>query len=393
MSEADAIQPVRDDRKTAAIAAQRARVSDDAAIVPRFSFARDILRSPHVLQAGAGADQVKVDNPDHTSVFFLDGELHRRRRTQLARYFTPKAIRDRHMLVMERSTAELLGELRASGRERLDLLSFRLACDVAAEVVGLTDSNPRHLATRILDTFNSLDPGDDGKRGGLKNALRSMYHTGRFWWQDIKPAMRARRGQDKEDVLSYMVAEGYSNKAILIECMTYATAGMMTTREFIVMVAWQLFEKHDLRAQFLTGDETAQLAILDEILRLDPVATFVYRRPTNDVACGGDMAKANQLYALDIRQANTDEAVTGACPFSIDPERAKRQKIAGSWLSFGDGAHRCPGSQVALHETRIFIDALLRLPGVRLANVPEVTWNERIMGYELHGAFVECDRG
>ena len=105
------------------------------------------------------------------------------------------------------------------------------------------------------------------------------------------------------------------------------------------------------------------------------------------------MAKADQLYALDIRQANTDEAVTGACPFSIDPERAKRQKIAGSWLSFGDGAHRCPGSQVALHETRIFIDALLRLPGVRLANVPEVTWNERIMGYELHGAFVECDRG
>lgn len=131
------------------------------------------------------------------------------------------------MVVMERSTAALLGELRKSGREQLDLSSFRLACDVAAEVVGLTDSNQRRLATRILNTFNSLDPGEGGKRGGLKNALRSMYHTGRFWWQDIKPAMRTRRGQDKEDVLSCMVAEGYSNKAILIECMTYATADMI----------------------------------------------------------------------------------------------------------------------------------------------------------------------
>ncbi|MEO7739158.1 MAG: cytochrome P450 [Novosphingobium sp.] len=391
MFEADPVLSARDDRKTAAIAAQRARVSNDAAVIPRFSFARDVLRSPNVLQAGAGAEHVKVENPDHTSVFFLDGELHRRRRTQLARYFTPKAIKDRHMLVMARSTAQLLGELRTSGRERLDLLSFRLACDVAAEVVGLTDSNPRGLAQRILNTFNSLDPGDDGKRGGMKTALRSMYHTGRFWWQDIKPAMRARRGHDKEDVLSYMVAEGYSNKAILIECMTYATAGMMTTREFIVMVAWHLFEKADLRAQFLAADEAGQLAILDEILRLDPVATFVYRKPTEDVACGADVAKADQLYALDIRQANTDEAVTGPNPFALEPDRARRQKVAGSWLSFGDGAHRCPGSQVALHETRIFIDALLRLPGVRLANPPQVTWNERIMGYELHGAFVECD--
>jgi len=393
MSEADPVTIARDDRKTAAIAAQRARVSDDAQVIPRFAFARDVLRSPHVLQAGAGAEHVKVDNPDHTSVFFLDGELHRRRRTQLARYFTPKAIRDRHMVVMESSTAELLGELRASGRERLDLLSFRLACDVAAEIVGLTDSNPRHLATRILNTFNSLDPGDNKQRGGLLYALRSMYHTGRFWWQDIKPAMRARKGHEKEDVLSYMVAENYSRKAILIECMTYATAGMMTTREFIVMVAWHLFEKDELRAQYLAGDEAVQLAILDEILRLDPVATFVYRKPSENVASGGDVAHADQLYALDIRQANTDVEVTGPAPFALDPDRAKRQKIAGSWLSFGDGPHRCPGSQVALHETRIFIDKLLRLPGVRLANPPQVTWNERIMGYELHGAYVECDRG
>ena len=61
-------------------------------------------------------------------------------------------------------------------------------------------------------------------------------------------------------------------------------------------------------------------------------------------------------------------------------------------MSFGDGPHRCPGSQVALHETRMFVDALLRVPGVRLARTPTIRWCAPIMGYEVHGAVVERRR-
>ena len=38
------------------------------------------------------------------------------------------------------------------------------------------------------------------------------------------------------------------------------------------------------------------------------------------------------------------------------------------------------------------VDALLRLPGIRLAVPPTLGWLEEINGYELHGAIVECDR-
>jgi cytochrome P450 len=62
--------------------------------------------------------------------------------------------------------------------------------------------------------------------------------------------------------------------------------------------------------------------------------------------------------------------------------------MIGSYMSFGDGPHRCPGSQVALHESRIFLDRLFRVPGLRLKNEPNVTWNAQIQGYELHGAVV-----
>ncbi len=179
-----------------------------------------------------------------------------------------------------------------------------------------------------------------------------------------------------------MVRQNYSTKAMIIECLTYAGAGMVTTREFIVVCAWHLFDNATLRERFLAGDEREQFAILYEILRLEPVAAMLYRR---------DAEAQDEVFALDIRAANTDEQVAGACPFSLDPDRAKRMKVEPSFMSFGDGHHRCPGAQVALHETRVFLDTLLRVPGIRLARPPEVLWNGMIGSYELRGAVVACD--
>ena len=172
-----------------------------------------------------------------------------------------------------------------------------------------------------------------------------------------------------------------------MECMSYGGAGMMTTREFIVMCAWHLFEKPELQQRFLTGDEDDQFAILEEILRLEPVASMLHRRAAENTE---DMAEGEVL-CVSIRDANTDEAITGPCPYELDPDRAKRMKVVGPYLSFGDGPHRCPGAQVALHETRIFLDRMFRLPGIRLVTEPDITWNPYIQGYELRGAVVACD--
>ena len=379
----------RDDRKSAAIARANAHAEPGATVVSRFSFARDVLRAPQMRQAGAGAEHVKLDNPEHVSVFFLDGELHKKRRGQLARYFTPKAIKDRHHVVMRRTTDELIAELRRSGRAQLDLMTMRLACDVAAEIVGLTASDPRAMSERLRKTFTSIGTS----KGGWLQTARAAMRTLTFMALDVMPAVRARRKAPQDDVISYCVAEGFSKKAILIECMTYATAGMLTTREFIVMVAWHLFERDDLRALYLAGDEGTQLAIIEEILRLEPVAAFVHRKAAEPMTGSqGEQVQPGELYGMDIRAANTDEAITGPCPFAIDPYRADRQRMTTSWMSFSDGAHRCPGAQVALHETRIFLDALLRVPGIHMANPPRLDWCAPIQGYEVHGAFVECDR-
>jgi len=396
MNEAAPFCPVagdRDDRRSATIADTAAKPMAGYAPVAEFAFARDLLRSSAIRQGIDGGKYFADKDPGRTPVIFLDGEIHRKRRNQIARYFTPRAINDRHRLVMERTTEELMGQLRRTGRGQLDVMSLRLASDVAAEIVGLTTSGASAMSNRLRKKFAASNkaklPGLRGWLGGIEDVLRTLA----FHRRDVVPAIRYRQQHDMDDVISYLVREGYSDQEILVECMTYATAGMITTREFIVMVAWQLLGNEELRTRFLEGGEDVQFAILDEILRIDPVAAYIYRRAEEDMVTeDGREVKAGELFRIDIRTANLDEAVTGECPFAIDPERSRRQRMTSSWLSFGDGPHRCPGAQVAMHETRVFIDALLRVPGIRLAKPPTLGWLEEINGYELHGAMVECDR-
>lgn len=380
-----------DDRKSAAIAARNTRPAEGARVARGFAFSREVLRSPAMRQGGAGADQVPIDNPEHVSFFFLDGDLHRRRRAAVANFFAPRTIVNVHHPVMQATMDRLLAELRHKRAMPLDELSFQMAVDVAAEIIGLTEGDSRELAGR-LGRMLSFDGGP------ARTGLNALWHKAIMAWRamvlirkDLKPAVEARKRAPREDVVSYMVREGYSTKAMLIECMTYGTAGMLTTREFIVMVGWHLFTNDALRERFLTGGEADQFAILEEILRLEPVAAMLHRRVAEDVELAGQTASAGELLAIDIRAANTDEAITGPCPYRIDPDRAKRMKVIGSYLSFGDGPHRCPGAQVALHETRIFLDRLLREPGIRLASEPRVEWNAMLGSYELRGAVVSLD--
>jgi cytochrome P450 len=386
--------PSRDERKSARLAAERVTFDSSAQVVNRFSFAREVLRNALAKQAGADSDQVDTGNPDHAPVFYLDGEAHRRKRGTIARLFTPTAVTTRYRAIMERTTEALLARMKAAGEARLDVLSLELAVTVAAEIVGLTNSDYTSMASRIGATLNSSVPSALPRRfGRLLRPLLFRFHALNFFYRDVRPAIEARRRTRREDLISQLLDEKYSNKAIMIECMTYAVAGMVTTREFIVMAAWHLLESDALRARFLTGDEADQLAILDEILRLEPVASVLQRRAAEEMAIGSGTVSAGTLLAVDIRSANTDESVTGPCPYVLDPDRAKRMKAAGGYLSFGYGSHRCPGSQVAMHETRIFLDRLLRVPGIRLEHAPQIGWSDMLMSYELRGAMIACNRG
>ncbi|WP_019587727.1 cytochrome P450 [Deinococcus apachensis] len=79
---------------------------------------------------------------------------------------------------------------------------------------------------------------------------------------------------------------------------------------------------------------------------------------------------------LDI--LNADASVVGAEPLTFCPHRALQEQA----LSFGDGAHRCPGAFLAIHESDVFLHRLLSLP-LRIVGTPGLTFSEMLMSYKI----------
>jgi cytochrome P450 len=375
-----------DGRKSLAKAREQIRISDTTVHVTDFNAAREILRSNKVRQAGAGVDLLDISKVDETGLFYLDGEPHRKKRAVIGRFFTLRAIETRYRDVMERTTDRLLTALAAAGRGRLDEIGFQLAVAVASEVIGLDHTDIEGLAERVGGTQGASDG-----RLPVKDAADVAIRT--FFEVDVKPAIEARRLERREDVISHLLDEGWSDRAILTEVIAYSVAGMATTREFISMTAWYLLERPDLLQRFRSGSEDEQFAILEEVLRLEPIVGILTRRAAEDIdlpLCGH--IPAGTRIAVDLRAANMDESATGPCPHLIDPDRAKTTPDRSGFMSFGDGPHRCPGAQLSFHEARVFFEKLFELPGLRLESPPRVEWYRPISGYELHEAIIVCDR-
>jgi cytochrome P450 len=366
--------------------------ADGGVRIDSFEVARQVMRAEGVRQAGFRAELLeRFTGTSNAPVLFQEGEPHQKQRSATARFFAPKVVATRYRELMERLSEELVERFRAAGRARLDDLSLEMAVAVAAEIVGLTNSSRRGMAERLSRFFAVSGPAR-GPLASFGNFVAAQYRMLRFYWQDVRPAIRARRVQPGEDVISHLVGQGYSDREILTECLTYGAAGMATTREFIVMAAVRLFEHPELKDRFMAADEAGRIAILEEVLRLEPVVFKLKRRTQCDLALetaeGAVTIPARTLVEIDVRAANRDPAVAGACPHALDPERARAAKAPASMMSFGDGPHRCPGAPVALQETAIFLERLLRVPGLRLDRQPTIAWNPVIASYELRGAVI-----
>ncbi len=352
------------------------------------AFVREILRaSDGTTQAGFSSESANMSRL-RQPILFADGEEHRQQRSLIARFFAPKVVSRRYRELMDDRSAALLAA--AGNRFMLDDLAMEYSVTVAAEVIGLTNSSTSGLSRRLERLFNQ-PAYDHAQEGGGRSWWTRLLApvTGTlplvpFYIRDVVPAVRARRKEPQQDVISHLLKEGYKGVEIMVECLTYGAAGMVTTREFISMAAWHFFENPQLKERYLIAEEKERLAILGEILRLEPVVGHLYRRAQQDLAVGDQTIPAGALMDLYERSANADETVAGEAPLSLCPGRDIASGYGAEVMSFGDGAHKCPGNALAIQETDVLLQKLLALP-IRIVQLPSLSWDELIAGYRLRG--------
>ncbi len=363
-----------------------------------FDEARAILRGTETTkQAGFGASQVmNVKAIINLPILYLEGKAHLSQRRQTARFFTPKTVTTDYTTFIESLADDLIANLKRNHREDLDKMSLTLATAVVSKVVGLTNNLMSGMDKRVERFFQpDITKTTWTPLLKLRGALRQR-HMLSFYFLDVRPAINARKRQPQEDLISHLLENKYSDIEILTECVTYAAAGMTTTREFIGITVWHFLENPELREQYLAADEEGRYEILHEMLRLEPVIAHIYRRATADIAVESEgktvMIPQGDLIDLHIYSTNTDEQVVGDSPRELCPARPLHgEHIPPMLMSFGDGHHRCPGAYLAIKETDIFLQRLLAIKSLRIEKQPTLGWNEVAQSYEIRDFILSVD--
>lgn len=369
--------------------------------VRSYRLAEQVLRARHqTTQAGFTSEAIPQGVFAHHPILISDGLTHDEQRRKVGRFFSPKFVEENYRELMHATAERLISEARSRGNTSIDELALHYSVEVTRGVVGLEHSSVAGMSKRLVRFFRQppfdMTRGDLGRtrRQWAQAAWNGLLPIAHFWLADVRPSIRALRKRRGENIISHLIDEGYSNVEILIECVTYGTAGMVTTREFIGMALWHLLTDEHLRKAYLAADQPGRLALLEEILRLEPVVGHLYRRVQEPITVEEDgerwTLEAGDLVDIAVRATNTDAEVFGADAMAVCPIRERRQGVDPAGLSFSAGAHRCPGKFLAVGETEVLVTALLQ-EHVTLRSEPSVGWDHLIAGYQLRGMSIGFD--
>ncbi len=354
--------------------------------------ARTVLMAEGARQAGFQAHQIRDRSfIVGTPILYQAGPAHRAQRGAIARFFTPARTQAVYRGPMEDLADHIVAQVRAAGGASLEDVTSPMATAVAAWILGLTVTPVDRLGRILGAILHQPDPAATGPaRLGRRAATQGVVLL--LYLAHVRPAIRARRREPADDVISHLLAQGRTDAEVLTECITFGAAGMVTTQEFLCLATWQMLRHPALRHRYLAADAPEREAILYELLRLDPVVGALYRDLDTPVTLpDGTALPAGCPVTLSVYHANRDPVVAGPNPGEIDPDRQVAGLAARGGLAFGAGPHRCPGEFVALQESDIFLQRLLRLPGLRLASQPQVRRNPTVAGYEIRNLRISCD--
>lgn len=133
------------------------------------------------------------------------------------------------------------------------------------------------------------------------------------------------------------------------EVATYLQGGTHTSAQTLVNALDLIFAQGAAAAAIVeraAADPAFAQRVVHETLRLRPTTPRMRRRAVAATTVAGREIPAGSVVVLDVVAANRDPRLFGAATDSFDPDRAVDPSVARWGLSFGAGAHQCPGRSV-----------------------------------------------
>jgi len=278
-----------------------------------------------------------------------DPPQHTQMRRIVSGYFAPEAL-DRTMDGFEEYAESLLAP-------RFDLVSqyaVPLTEHAAVKLIGFDDEVAAALA--------GAEPQDRSLAGAPEASWRG--ERGDADRRRKRSRWIVERSLERCELYPRLLGEGIDESQARSLVWLFWIAATTTTERAIARCIETLLSRIDLRKRLAT-DEGLIPRFVEEVLRLHCPELMVPRVTTVPISLGGRSIPEKELVYLCLAAANRDPAIFEN-PAEVDLERKGPQP-----LSFGFGAHHCPGAALSRRETIGAVRTIVRsAPGIRVASRP-----------------------
>jgi cytochrome P450 len=290
------------------------------------------------------------------SIIMMDPPDHDRLRALVSRVFTPRAVQALEPMVREvvDGFAAAIGDARRF--DGVADLSAPFPVEIISRILGVPAADRQQIRL-WLDESLHREPGNPAP---TPEGIEAMTAQGAYFYGLVQE----KRRNPADDMLSRLAQvevereDGSTTGLDDVEIAGFASllggAGAETVTK-LVGNAFVLFGRHPDQWRKVVDDPGAIPGAVEEILRYLPPSQYQGRFSLRESEWRGEVLPAGQPVLLLTGAATRDPS---AYP---DPDRFDITRKPGQALGFGLGIHSCLGAALARMESRVAIEAMVRL--------------------------------
>jgi cytochrome P450 len=288
-----------------------------------------------------------------------DDEEHSKRRKIASSGFEDHII-DRFAKTVQLTVKRIIAEVKNKDQfEFVEAISKKLPSTVLADLFSIPESdredffNSANIMTGFFGGASSYQNKDGIEVNNAAKSLKSYFER----------LIKERRGGAGEDYVSILLRvqpmSGLSDEEVISQLIMMLVAGQVTTTDQINNIMFLLAQFPELQKDIQKSPELLPNG-LEELKRIDPAVTFIFRVARADTMLGEQPIKKGDVIFISTHCVNRD-LPTNEKPHEIDLTRKALH------FAYGHGSHYCLGAKLGRLEIRLLFEEIFKeLPLLKL---------------------------
>jgi cytochrome P450 len=320
---------------------------DDAFAAP------DLSMNLRLLQSGSGCDYSALLHVAENSLFFIDGPRHARLHRMSAQSVGTTVLKPwRPILeaIVERHLQRLAG---SDEVELIDGFMNPVFREMTGRVLGLDATDGGKWDDWIKQSRDFLQPALTPRRiGRLQEVVQSIM-------KEVAASYQRYDGTLPVPVIAELmqqVSDDFTSDDVIALFVVMFVASQTTTQTFGNIVH-HLLTKTSEERRILSSERAEKwtAANLEDLIRLNAATQSIFRKATGNLEVNGCPFTNSEQFRIHVPTANRDASAFGPGAQDLLPEGTN-----AAHLSFGTGAHGCPGASFARMMIGITLPRLFR---------------------------------